>query len=336
MKAITPGLVHAFEVQDILDIKKKREILNVDFEITKKCEWKCLYCYLRRWDQELSTAKAKEIIDQIAELNPENVNFTGGEPLLRDDFKELVAYAINEKELHLSIYSNGSLIDEEMAEFLSSYGVKVCLKLDSLDKKTQDFLTGVNGSCEAIMKAISHLKAHGYTGNPSLATHSAVTKFNIATIPEIWKWTMSRNIRPHCTRLVPNGQGLKNFKLLMPTPQEFKTLFEKIAEIENRKNYNIPFPSAFGCIKLFTSCFISSLGDVHLCSNAPLVAGNIFDSSLSEIIKTSEIFKIADNIEEKIKGKCRTCDSKSICYGCRGLTYGLTSDFYGEDPLCWR
>lgn len=94
-------------------------------------------------------------------------------------------------------------------------------------------------------------------------SQKSVEPVNLEDIPEIWKWTLNQNIRPHCTRLVPNGGGMMNFNPLMPTLQEFKTLFSRIAEIENRENHNILFPNAFGCIKWHMSCFINALGGVH-------------------------------------------------------------------------
>ncbi len=72
---------------------KEPLLSHLDIELTERCNNACLHCYINRpsddfWAKqcELSTAEWQEIFRQAANLGALSVRFTGGEPLLREDF----------------------------------------------------------------------------------------------------------------------------------------------------------------------------------------------------------------------------------------------------------
>lgn len=93
-------------------------------DLGRACNRKCDYC-LNSPDEkfELSTEKAKEIMNEGRSLGCMAVSFTGGEPLLRKDLNELLAYAKSIGYQNLKLQTNGDLLDEEMASRLASAGV---------------------------------------------------------------------------------------------------------------------------------------------------------------------------------------------------------------------
>lgn len=66
-----------------------------------------------------------------------------------------------------------------------------------------------------------------------------------------------------------------------------------------------------------------------------MVAGNVRDHTLAEIIHDSKVIQELRNIRSTIKGRCAQCDLNASCYGCRGHAYQVTGDYLAEDPLCW-
>ena len=66
-------------------------------EITTACNLRCIHCHTtggRRADDELTTEEVKRLLDQLAKVREfRMVAFTGGEPLVRDDLFELLAYS---------------------------------------------------------------------------------------------------------------------------------------------------------------------------------------------------------------------------------------------------
>lgn len=70
-----------------------------------------------------------------------------------------------------------------------------------------------------------------------------------------------------------------------------------------------------------------------------LIAGNVYDKTISEIWKNSPIFNTFRNLKlEEINGECKKCKYLNLCKGgCRVCAYTATKDLNGSDircPLC--
>lgn len=84
---------------------------------------------------ELTTAEGKKLIDEIARAGFKIMIFSGGEPLMRPDIYELVAYAAS-KGLRPVFGTNGTLITKEVAQKLKDSGAAAMgISLDSLDEE---------------------------------------------------------------------------------------------------------------------------------------------------------------------------------------------------------
>src|SRR5512137_1301434 len=73
---------------------------HLDIELTERCNNACIHCYINQPEhdagarsREMNTAFIKEILQQSADLGCLTIRFTGGEPLLRNDFTELYFFA---------------------------------------------------------------------------------------------------------------------------------------------------------------------------------------------------------------------------------------------------
>ncbi len=65
-------------------------------ELTNQCNLRCRHCYAgsgEKLDNELSTAEVKGLLEELSRLGSVEVEFSGGEPLLRPDLFEIIAYA---------------------------------------------------------------------------------------------------------------------------------------------------------------------------------------------------------------------------------------------------
>ena len=81
--------------------KTKRPLLtHLDMELTERCNNNCIHCYINRSaddvyakEKELNTEEIKRILREAAALGCLSVRFSGGEPLLREDFCEVYVFA---------------------------------------------------------------------------------------------------------------------------------------------------------------------------------------------------------------------------------------------------
>lgn len=87
--------------------------------------------------------------------------FTGGEPLLREDLFELIAYA-KSRGFAVFIATNGTLITKEVAKLLRKYNVGVVIGLDGMNPEVHDSIRGVEGAYDAVIAGIGNCIAENY------------------------------------------------------------------------------------------------------------------------------------------------------------------------------
>ncbi len=162
-------MMNNFKMQNVIQNKAKE--LKPGFcciGIVDSCMLRCKMCY--KWKEDLgtigfsqpTTEQWKTFIRQLRDLVDEGfeIDFGGGEALMRKDVLELVSYA---KSLGFrnTIASNGYLIDEDMAKRIVDSGLdSIVLSLDSLKPEIHDRMRGVNGVAQRVHNAIKYLRKY--------------------------------------------------------------------------------------------------------------------------------------------------------------------------------
>ena len=136
----------------------------VVWNITRDCNLKCVHCYndsgVGKPFNDVSTDKAKEILDDLADFGVASVLFSGGEPLMRPDLFELIGYA-GTKGLRAVISTNGTLITEEKAAIIKEKGVSyVGISLDGIGPVNDQF-RAVKGAFDKAVTGIRNCQAAG-------------------------------------------------------------------------------------------------------------------------------------------------------------------------------
>lgn len=325
--------------------KEKYIPLVVSWNVTLKCNLKCLHCYInaaeKKLPDDLSTDAAKMLIHQIAEVSRPLLILSGGEPLLRADILELIQYG-TERGLKMAMGSNGMLIDDKIARKLKEAGIKtVSISLDSSTSERHDEFRGVKGSWGHAIRAIKALRNNDIL----LQVNTTVTKQNYDEIDDIMTLVEALGVENfHLFFLVPTGRGVK-IDDISPIMYENKIrgTFAKIAR--HKLNVKPSCAPQFmriakqmgastrhiqakmrGCIAGLYYCRIYPTGEVTPCPYLPIKLGNIRERSFKDIWFNSEILKNLRDFN-KLQGKCGVCKYRDICGGCRARAYGLTSDF---------
>ena len=145
----------------------KRIPLSGSLELTFRCNLRCVHCYLDGQhtpspDQhELTTSEITDIIDQIVAEGCLWLLLTGGEPLVRSDWKEIYLYA-KHKGLIVTLFTNGTLLTPEDADFLAEWRPFVVeISLYGATQETYERVTGVPGSYEKCLRGIQLLVDRG-------------------------------------------------------------------------------------------------------------------------------------------------------------------------------
>ena len=138
---------------------------RLDMELTERCTNNCAHCYINlpaddaeAKARELSTAEIQGILKQAASLGCLQVRFTGGEPMLRDDFTEIYLFA-RRQGMRVKIFTNATLITPQMADLL--YRVRPLSKLEigiyGMHRESYEGASRTPGSYEAAWRGINLL-----------------------------------------------------------------------------------------------------------------------------------------------------------------------------------
>lgn len=174
---------------------------------TRTCNLKCRHCYMssdaKKYQNELTTAEAKQFIDDLADFNVPVLLFSGGEPLIRSDFFELADYAAK-KGVRPTLSTNGTLITPEVARKIKDIGVGyVGISLDGL-REVNDKFRGKAGAFEAAMNGIKNCVAV----DQRVGLRFTINHHNIQELENIFDFIEEENINRVCFyHLVYSGRG---------------------------------------------------------------------------------------------------------------------------------
>ncbi len=179
----------------------------VVWNITRTCNLKCVHCYndsgVGKPSNEVTTEKAKSILDDLADFGIPSVLFSGGEPLMRPDLFELIEYAVS-KGLRAVISTNGTLIDKDKAKMIKDLGVSyVGISLDGMGPVNDKF-RGVDGAFERTVQGIRNCQAAGVR----VGLRLTLTGQNVQDLESLFDFFDAEGIERACFyHLVPSGRG---------------------------------------------------------------------------------------------------------------------------------
>lgn len=146
--------------------------LSGAFEITGRCNLRCIHCYMRDYRPglpELDTDEARRILDQLAEAGCLHLLVTGGEPLLRADFQAIWLHA-HTLGMRLTLFTNATLADDEVAAFLHERPPVFCeVSIYGASPATYEKIAGRPEAFEQTLAGIERLRrALPYVGAKSM------------------------------------------------------------------------------------------------------------------------------------------------------------------------
>ncbi|MFW9845813.1 MAG: PqqD family peptide modification chaperone [Candidatus Thorarchaeota archaeon] len=145
-----------------------------EIALTYRCNNKCQFCYAfspYRETNEMTTEEVKRVIDIIVDdAHVPSLSFTGGEPTLRDDLFELIAYA-RKRGLRVNLITNGRRCAEKdyVQKLVEADLNSAQVSIEGPDAETHDHIAGVPGSFDLTVQGIKNLK------ETSIYTHCNTT-----------------------------------------------------------------------------------------------------------------------------------------------------------------
>ena len=112
--------------------------------------------FWKRLSPDLSLEQEKAILTKIYDSGAVGIAFEGGEPLLRNDLVEILAFS-RSLPLHTSLITNGTLLESRIDEIAPYINGVIYVSLDGLEK-THDAIRGVGGSYRKSVRGINAAK----------------------------------------------------------------------------------------------------------------------------------------------------------------------------------
>ncbi len=156
----------------------------VIWNLIRRCNLTCTHCYALSADHdyagELSGAEVNAVMDDLRAFRVPVLILSGGEPLLRADLFDIAERA-KAMKFYVGLSTNGTLIDEPMAEHIAATGFDyVGISLDGL-RATHDKFRRLQGAFDRSLLGVRHLRERGV----KVGLRFTMTALNATDLPAL-------------------------------------------------------------------------------------------------------------------------------------------------------
>lgn len=340
----------------------------VQWHITVKCGNRCRHCYMfdpstyeMEKNNELNMEGLRAILDSIESFEKEwdaHVDcfvITGGDPLLREDWRVLLRELVKRKKT-IHMMGNPETLTDENLEFLQCVGLRgFQLSLDGL-MDSHDRNRG-KGSFARTLEGINRLNDFKipasvmFTLTPEnrnelvplmefVATETPAAGFSFDIVSSVGNATQfakslyRESIRTIFREYIEKKRALQREGRAIRFSE--KSHLFQLAHFELSEFYPVSsaeFSFTGGC-SIGWGMSILSDGTVLACRRFPLKVGKMPEQSFEEILLGSPVLKKFRR--QAFHEGCGACDFFQSCRGCPAVTWGLTGNPLSAFPLCYR
>lgn len=345
----------------------------IDISVTNKCNFRCLYCnnfsnnYIE--NEEVTVDKWVSFIKKLKNSTISHIILTGGEPFIREDLKSFID-SIVESEIRFSILSNGSLITDQIAHYLSSTGkcIEVQISIDDSTHQNHDVFRG-KGSFELALRGIEYLKKHGV----NISVRTTLHKKNFQHIEHIVKFILEDLNIPYLGVMSAFYMGAckQHHEIIQLSIDERAIVMEKLSHIQKTYKNRVCAPAGplaeiyewsamekakdnieslplnnggylNGCGGVMHKLSIRADGVIVPCLKlSHIELGRINEDDINEIwFNHKELVKLRDRQKIPLSDfeLCSSCIYQKYCTGgCPGLSYELTGKINHPNPdQCYK
>ena len=332
--------------------KRLRRQESFVFELTQRCNHDCPHCY-NVWKNrapypggELGTRETIAMVENMLdETGAGLVSLSGGEPLLREDFFEILDWLVGQ-HVTVNLITNGSLLTEQTVERLVPNKVSIFeLPLLSSRREIHDRMSGSAGAFDRATLAMASLKVAGQR----VVGVFVATKLNLETWKETAELAVALGLDGIMfNRFNPGGRGSKNVELLQAEPEELQRALDVAEKMSERYGISISCSIAMAPCLFDTSRYkrlgfgfcaagterayytLDPMGNVRPCNHSPTILGNIRTTGFRDMAESGAMKRFM----EARPGFCAGCSMEAKCLGgCKAAAEACCGDVCEMDPF---
>jgi radical SAM protein with 4Fe4S-binding SPASM domain len=320
---------------------RTRTPLAVSFELTHRCNFRCVHCYLgdqeaihKHRHRELDTDTVIRLLDEMVEAGTLFLNLTGGDPMLRPDFAEIYQYAV-QAGLLVTVFCNGSLLTDEIVSIFVKYPPRVVeVTVYGATPVTFEAVTQKSGSFAACMEGIERLRE----AKVRLRLKTIVLTLNVHEFQGIRRLVedMGLQFRHGCSVIpaLPNedndgGTNVVGFKNTLQDTLQFRLASERAAAVDlsvrklrqKLREFALDIGGEQLSNKLYhcgagrASCHLTPYGKMQPCIQTSQPSGDITGREGFQL-GWERIGRQFTAQEAHAGYPCNSCPDKRICSGC--------------------
>ena len=352
---------------------KNRYFLNMDLNITERCNFNCLHCYEAVDNQisrsEMSLSDCRKLLREARDCGIQNIKITGGEPLIHPDFLTILK-SVYEYEMTVGrINSNVHFLTEQLADEIRSIDGKILFNVSYDGAGYHDWMRNRKGAEKDLLSKIKILVDKGF----HVCAAMTLNRVNLDAAEDSLKKLEELGVQEfRIIRTSETPRWLLNAKDACLTFEEYydamTDLCRKYASEEHTIDLNIfhfviirhryrcyylaPVtcsperydPGLPLCSDARDNITVTPSGDVYPCTPSPGVYkaggvcfGNVFDNGLKPLLQDGPFLAFVRKGVHAVKEhdpKCASCRFFPQCTGgCRLIAYGLSGDLLSHDPM---
>ncbi len=317
--------------------------IKVQIQVTEFCNLRCVTCavpFKTVGSYRLSDDDLIEILDKLKEYGVLNIEWSGGEPLVRKNFISIVEYAYK-NGFYQNILTNGLLFNNSLAKTANKYFYKMQISLDGVGEVYNNIVR-VNG-WDNFIESLKSLKKYCHN---KLSIATVLQTGNVDHMMSILDFCIKYRIKKwRISMQVPMGRSSDvkwdSYSKLIDNFREQWPKIKRKAEMNSikinsflEKTYcfddtisdvgYIVFPGAYSFL------YINSSGNIYpfpFLSSKEFFLGNIKIDDLRDIWFNSKILKKLRKQTYKNTG-CGNCRLE-CAFAERSLVYGFTKKIEG-------
>jgi len=333
-KGLDPNTAHpAVEVTPFDRHFSSLPILS-EVAITYKCNLRCVFCYAgcncttQPVDdkREMTVPEIKQVLDRLYHQGKvPSVSFTGGEPTLRKELPELVAYA-KTLGMRVNLITNGTRVTAALAGELADAGLSSAqVSLEGTSEATHNLVTQGTTSFNKTIAAVGHFRQ----AHIRVHTNTTINRMNLHEMPDMPRFVRQElgNQRFSMNLLVPTGSAMVHPDLIV----RYKDIGPSLERIQAQSEeqdvefmWYSPTPMCMfnpitaglgnhGCSACDGLISIAPNGDLIPCASYDDSLGNLLETDLTTLWNSPRAAGYRD--KALAHPQCRQCDQFDICNG---------------------
>lgn len=307
------------------------------WELTRRCNAACDYCYARvPSPEDLPTDTLFQIAEKIVSEGILYVVVSGGEPFIRKDILQVLGFLFNSDLFWVSILTNGTLIGDKELDFLSANAGRINMlqmSVFSHRPEVNDSYFKVNGALEKTLNVAKVLTNAGvnvvfahnifnFNAEEARNTKEFFSDQGLNLQPAFAKHVNSSN--EWCLQSERSCSDYLDGYLEAIHEDQLKSYIQKMKD-------GMPdgFPDRFVCNAARSFVSIDYQGLLWPCTAfRDMAIGSVLSGrSFHQMLKDSDIGRNIHRIRNKDFEKCTKCDFYGFCSQCIGANYTETGSF---------